>query len=189
MWVSRTILTRNPNASARTRYCSTSRTGSISTASPASREPSRYAEFPNSSATNVSSMRSFVWVIVFVLLFQALVCAPAGLLPERRFALPGRMNGAACRERFVHQDGHQQAASQHEERGKPEARQRAEGIAAIPPESVDAQRTRAPAWMRDIADGCQQRRVQQRHPDAHQSCAHDPPQQRGAACDQCDPPC
>ena len=58
-------------------------------------------------------------------------------------------------------------------------RQRADAVAEVSPESIDAQAGATPVRVRNVADGCDQRRIEQRHTDTgecrrHRPCKRDP---------------
>src|ERR1041385_1377267 len=52
---------------------------------------------------------------------------------------------------------------------------RANGIAHIAPEAVDAERTSAPSWMRSIGDGSDQSRIDHGRTDSKKKACNEPP--------------
>src|SRR5215510_8091116 len=55
------------------------------------------------------------------------------------------------------------------------SKQRADGVTQISPETIDAEGTCPPGWMRGVRDGCEQRRVDHRGADSEQRGSYQPP--------------
>ena len=89
----------------------------------------------------------------------------------------------ARRKGFGHSNGHHQTREgrqacddphrgrQPEGVGDDAGEQRADRVAEIAPESIDADRGRAPRRVRDVADGGEQGRVHHRRADSEERCA------------------